>query len=607
MPKKCSVLGCTTNRDCYEPGLRFFHIPREDEVLQERWLQLIGRDPDWKIPNIPTVCEKHFTPEQVSVGRNLAPDVIPTLNLPGPTNDNPNSNDDPPLTESTVKRTQVPRKKRVSKRRRIEEPELVLVEPQGVLTFELCCRLCSLELKVTEGLKIADARSSQLVWKSIWDVCLLQSDSTEIYGAKICGDCWSKMQEFSYFVQTCHQQQKRLLPQSPDCINSLQDESDEQSDSEMKNEQVPREIDKKGENVFEEQNSDLPPLEGLSIDEMLEALDKVVVKAPRRSKHDGVSIDEECWDCGKMFANRSQRKEHRKICSAIGTAESLRNRSYTCDICSKPFNSRHGYRTHLQRMHKNDPTQEKNTSEELKRLQSKKRLQCPLCPDRFQQLHQLKYHLKTHKIKSLSTTKPRRINRQNENSNSCYCELCDKTFQNPSYLSLHMKFHKRERDFQCDQCEKQFFIKSDLKNHKMTVHEAHSFLCGICGKTYGARRYFNRHMLRHNSDPSQKPYKCSYCTDSFYTASDLKYHVTRHTGEKMHGCEICGQAFRFRHLLTHHKKNKHGMQLDGLMLAKVDEYYGESEEVLNEQVLNEDDNVANLECFSEVVISEEIA
>lgn len=236
MPKKCSVSGCTTNRDYYEPGLRFFHIPREDEDLQVRWLQVIGRDPDWKIPNVPTVCEKHFTPGQVSLGRNLAFDVVPTLNLPGPAKDNPHSNDDLP-TEPPVKRVKVQKYKREPKRRKISEPELVLVDAQEVLIVEGCCRLCSLELKVTEGLKITDARSSQLVWESIWDVCLLQSDSSEIYGEKICGDCWSKLQEFSYFVETCHQQQKRLFQEPPERIKG-KDGSDEHSDSELKDAQV---------------------------------------------------------------------------------------------------------------------------------------------------------------------------------------------------------------------------------------------------------------------------------------------------------------------------------------------------------------------------------
>ncbi|XP_021712593.1 zinc finger protein 426 [Aedes aegypti] len=579
MPKKCAVVGCTTNRHHYELGIRFYHIPREDDDLKVRWLNAIGRTTEWKIPSVPIVCEKHFTPDQKVSARNLAPNVVPTLNLPSPEELEP---PELPLLKKAKRRASIETKRQPATQRTVQEPEMVFVPTaeEEVLPFESCCRFCSDELKVAEGFSIANVRHSNLVRDAIWNLCWPQEEPTDENGdSKICNVCWVKMQEFDHFVTICHQQQEQLATESIAELSSSIKHSDEQvpEDSEMcspneasfyENDTSTdlKDFDRQPE-YAEERNSELPPLEGLTIDEMLEVLDKI--PAPRK-KYDQLNEDEECWDCGRMFPNRSQKKQHRKTCSAIGTSESLRNKSHTCEICGKQLDSRIGYRMHLQKIHKNDSLDAENGSEELKRLMSKKRLMCPLCPDRFEQLHMLKYHLKTHKTKSMDSAKALRRKRD-ANSVYNYCKLCNKTFQNPSYLDLHMKFHKRERDFVCDQCDKQFFIAQDLKHHKMALHERHTILCGECGKTFGTMRYFKRHMLSHSTDPDSKPFKCSLCTESYHSAAKLRDHMTRHTGEKIHQCELCDQAFRFRHQLTRHKISKHGMQLDRLQLMDTRE------------------------------------
>lgn len=540
-----------------------------------RWLGAIGRSTEWKIPTVPIVCEKHFVHEEQLSARNLAPNVVPTLNLPSPEGEQ--------LAQLSLKqvkstKTSVKRKtKRTTKDRTIPEPEVVLVPTVVAIgndCYESCCRFCSDELKVTGRLSVASLRQSGLVRDAIWDLCWpSESSIAEDDDFSICNVCWLKMQEFDHFVRICHQQQETLPRISGE--KPVKDElvQDQPSESELSHSETgilftepqisnPEDVEHTSELRVEQSNSELPSLEGLTIDEMLEVLDKIPVP---RKKYNQLNEDEECWDCGKMFPNRSQKKEHRKTCPAIGTAESLRHKSHACEICAKQFDSRHGYRMHLQKIHKNEAMGEEN-SEELKRLMSKKRLLCPLCPDRFEQLHMLKYHLKTHKIKLLGNVKPLR-GKRDPNVIHNYCQLCDKTFQHPSYLKLHMKFHKRERDFQCDRCDKRFFISQDLKHHKMAVHETHTILCGECGKTFGTQRYFKRHMLSHSTDPSLRPHKCSYCPETFHSAAKLKDHMCRHTGEKIHQCELCDQAFRFRHQLTHHKISKHGMQLDRQLLV----------------------------------------
>lgn len=53
-------------------------------------------------------------------------------------------------------------------------------------------------------------------------------------------------------------------------------------------------------------------------------------------------------------------------------------------------------------------------------------------------------------------------------------------------------------------------------------------------------------------------FKCEYCSRRFAQGNDLKSHIRRHTGER-YVCNICGASFIQTYLLTHHKKDEHGI------------------------------------------------
>ncbi|EEB12777.1 zinc finger protein, putative [Pediculus humanus corporis] len=56
-----------------------------------------------------------------------------------------------------------------------------------------------------------------------------------------------------------------------------------------------------------------------------------------------------------------------------------------------------------------------------------------------------------------------------------------------------------------------------------------------------------------------KPYKCDNCWKAFSFESQLKLHVTTHTGEKPYKCDVCPKAYArktalFNHVRVHARK-----------------------------------------------------
>jgi len=47
-------------------------------------------------------------------------------------------------------------------------------------------------------------------------------------------------------------------------------------------------------------------------------------------------------------------------------------------------------------------------------------------------------------------------------------------------------------------------------------------------------------MRRHSGE---RPFKCTYCPQSFMRSSTLKIHLRRHTGERPYECLECGKKF----------------------------------------------------------------
>lgn len=101
------------------------------------------------------------------------------------------------------------------------------------------------------------------------------------------------------------------------------------------------------------------------------------------------------------------------------------------------------------------------------------------------------------------------------------CDLCGKTVKQKSNLALHIK-----------------------RKHISSVAQRKTYNCRYCPETFQYTNCRNTHEIRFHTFDYR--YTCIYrnCEKKFVDQTQLKSHLTSHTGEKKYRCEDCGERFR---------------------------------------------------------------
>lgn len=132
------------------------------------------------------------------------------------------------------------------------------------------------------------------------------------------------------------------------------------------------------------------------------------------------------------------------------------------------------------------------------------------------------------------------------------CNFCSRKFKQKYALEYHInRRHKCELNFPCDfpGCKKIFHTRVEKRNHSKNVHEPKTIICDICGN------YFSTYSMlkKHKSIHEDYRYPCLECTIKCRTQNLLNVHMKRkHTFEKDHKCETCGESFYRAQELSHH-------------------------------------------------------
>jgi len=131
--------------------------------------------------------------------------------------------------------------------------------------------------------------------------------------------------------------------------------------------------------------------------------------------------------------------------------------------------------------------------------------------------------------------------------NSYHCPWCVKTFPKRSRLLVHQRMHTGEKPYTCSSCQMSFAYKNSWMLHMRRLN-------------HGTPEELLPNNTNQNiTDDSIKKFKhqCKYCHQNYRKMCQLKYHMTKHTGEKPHKCEDCGKAYGHKTTLLTHRREVH--------------------------------------------------
>ena len=305
--------------------------------------------------------------------------------------------------------------------------------------------------------------------------------------------------------------------------------------------------------------------------------------------------DIDCRICGEKFREKSYLKKH---------TETVHNvKIHECKICSKNFKGVIALNAHVKLVHLegqfpcdfchkilNNAVQRRQHFDNVHNELKKKK--CDFC-DKIFILNSVDY-------------KEHNWQRHLQGSAAHICHFCPKAFATLSRFNSHFKHcHEKSSFIECTYCDMKFKAKQKLKSHVLQFHRT----CNICNKSFGTNRDFNSHLenghksttckicekvfsvedfrqhiesmhydlketqckicgklfdstlklARHARMHDQGPFQCEICKKSVTTKQSLVDHL-KNVHEKVikiNSCNICGQAFKLKIDLIHHKTQDH--------------------------------------------------
>nr|XP_026489358.1 zinc finger protein 37-like isoform X8 [Vanessa tameamea] len=168
-----------------------------------------------------------------------------------------------------------------------------------------------------------------------------------------------------------------------------------------------------------------------------------------------------CDVCGAGFVNRDILRSHLRI---------HKTGLFSCDFCSKTFNTRVKKQSHINIVHR--------------RLYMTRK--CGYCNELFDDYHKKSDHLAKYHGVTPTVLK---------------CDSCDKTFTNQQGLRRHTRRdHLMERNFECKVCGMKFFSSENLNKHMLKHTGERHFHCSLCGKSFARKFTLKQHMRVHTKE-----------------------------------------------------------------------------------------------------------
>ncbi|XP_026743943.1 oocyte zinc finger protein XlCOF6-like isoform X2 [Trichoplusia ni] len=275
-----------------------------------------------------------------------------------------------------------------------------------------------------------------------------------------------------------------------------------------------------------------------------------------------------CIYCREVFTDPNKLREHTLTHDPTTFKNCITNKKLLlidiykidCRLCPRRFDDIDIFKSHLTTTH--GKTLYDMSNDFLKFRLTVTNLTCTECNSSFSFFHALKKHMAEHfgtcicDVCGAHYFEERMLilhqKTHQKVEESFPCKDCGKIFKSKHSRFLHeAKLHKKEPAYQCYKCDEVLFSYSLRYRHMIEVHgEQRMFPCEHCDRAYDSRKSLREHNRRYHLKIFK--HQCELCEKRFYLPSRLKEHMATHTGERNFRCEFCGKSYpRLRGLKVH--------------------------------------------------------
>lgn len=236
-----------------------------------------------------------------------------------------------------------------------------------------------------------------------------------------------------------------------------------------------------------------------------------------------------------------------------------------CKICESKFDSLVEFKEHLVLEHdiKINPKFSDGVIPFM--MKDESCFPCVICHEKFELFSTLNKHMNAHDPtficsfcgkNFLNIDRLRRHLHIHENSENYKCSRCPEVFTSWQARNNHLvNSHITKKRNKCPYCQETFKEYLEKLRHMKNVHDKTvEYKCNLCGATFELCSLRTRHLANFHGIGLKKVFTCGWCSKTCVSASKLKQHSVKHSGEKNFKCGVCFKAYARKKTLKEHLK-----------------------------------------------------